>query len=117
MSTEFGKAAGHVFNVADVVEADFTQIEDLRAVIKLRNGTEITALDIDALEAAYLIKPTVVEGKRLRFATRAWVVHNLIGHPLMQMLAFFGKYELAFKVHDDTAPRALGRKDTVNNGS
>lgn len=107
---DFGKASGRVFRLDDITSADFTRIEQLEASVTLRNGEVIHARDIDALELAYAIKPSVVEGKRLRYARHSWVVHNLFGHPLMQMLAFFGAYRKAFQVHDATAPRAIGAK-------
>lgn len=66
--------------------------------------------DIDALELAYAVKPSAVEGKRLRYARGSWMVHNLLGHPLMQVLALFKLYRWAFWVHDKTAPRARGSR-------
>lgn len=33
-----------------------------------------------------------------------WAVHNLIGHPLMEVLTWFGAKQLAKKVHDGTLP-------------
>lgn len=47
---------------------------------------------------------------RLRLAKRAWLVHNLVGHPLMQLLALFGCYRKAFAVHEATVPRPTGRR-------
>jgi hypothetical protein len=111
---EFGKVAGRVFRLEDVTSADFSRIEDLQASVTLRDGQTIEARDIDALELAYAIKPSVVEGKRLAYARHAWVFHNLVGHPLMQLLALFGAYRLAFRVHDATAPRARGAKPRSN---
>ena len=107
---DFGKAAGRVFRLEDITSADFSRIEELVASVTLRNGQVFECRDIDALELAYAIKPTAVEGKRLRYARHAWVVHNLFGHPLMQLLAFFKLYRAAFKMHDATAPRAIGSK-------
>ena len=34
-----------------------------------------------------------------------WAVHNLVGHPLMQILTWLGKPELGVRVHDATTPR------------
>lgn len=33
-----------------------------------------------------------------------WTFHNIIGHPLMQILVLLGMLELAKKVHDGTLP-------------
>ena len=108
--SQFGKTAGRVFRFDEIAEADFSQIEQLEATVTMRNGHVFEVRDIDALELAYAIKPTVVEGRRLRYARHAWMVHNLIGHPLMQLLALFRLYRWAFLVHDATAPRARGAK-------
>lgn len=109
-SCDFGKAAGRVFRLDDVTSADFSRIEELYATVTLRDGQTFECRDIDALELAFAIKPTAVEGKRLRYAKYAWMVHNLVGHPLMQFLALFKLYRCAFYVHDVTAPRARGTK-------
>ncbi|MBK3780363.1 hypothetical protein G3A43_08835 [Paraburkholderia aspalathi] len=106
----FGKAAGRVFRLDDISSADFSRIEQLEATVTMRNGHVFEVRDIDALELAYAIKPTAVEGRRLRYARCAWMVHNLVGHPLMQLLALFKLYRCAFWVHDATAPRARGTR-------
>lgn len=33
-----------------------------------------------------------------------WPVHNLIGHPLMQIFEWLGMSEIATRVHDETLP-------------
>ena len=33
-----------------------------------------------------------------------WPVHNLIGHPLMQIFEWLGMPEIATRVHDETLP-------------
>lgn len=33
-----------------------------------------------------------------------WAVHNLVGHPLMQIFSWLGMKDLAAKVHDATVP-------------
>ena len=79
--------------------------------IFLLDGHIIKAQGIDALENAMLLKPSSLEGKRLRWAKRAWVIHNLIGHPLMQIFAFFGFTKKAMWIHDITVPKPLGVKN------
>jgi hypothetical protein len=41
---------------------------------------------------------------------RAWLVHNLLGHPVMQLLALLRLYRWAFWAHDATVPQPRGRK-------
>lgn len=102
---EYGKANGRVFKLADVVLVDFSKLPELEALITLSTGQQLTAYDIDALELAYALKPSVVEGRRLRHARFSWLVHNVIGHPLMQLLALVKCYKAAFWVHDVTVPK------------
>lgn len=35
---------------------------------------------------------------------RNWTMHNLIGHPLMEILYWIGFKRMAAKVHDGTLP-------------
>ncbi len=40
-----------------------------------------------------------------------WPMHNLIGHPLMQIFEWLGMPEIATRVHDETLPaNALGNR-------
>lgn len=112
VGAEFGKAHGIAFRLAEVVEADFSELKLLKATVKLSNGSVIEAFDIDALELAYSLKPSVVEGMRFKHAKLSWVIHNMIGHPVMQLLALFGCYRAAFWVHDVTVPKVKRPKVT-----
>ena len=59
----------------------------------------------DAIEAVLLLKPSQTEGLQLSWQKRAWAVHNLIGHPGMQILAWLGLAKLGIALHDYTVPR------------
>ncbi len=107
----FAKAGTQVFPVSQVVLADFSRIEELKVRVELSNGRELMLSDIDAIEFALATKPSVLESRRLRWPRFAWAVHNLVGHPLMQLLAFVKAYRLAFLVHDGTVPRPVGRRE------
>lgn len=48
--------------------------------------------------------PSVLEGKQAKYKRNAWAIHNLIGHPLMQLLSWVGLTRLGIKVHDATVP-------------
>ncbi len=106
----FAKAGTLVFSLDRVVSADFSDIEQLRVRVLLTDASVVEATDIDAIELALLLKPSVLESRRLRWPKFAWFVHNMVGHPLMQLLALFGAYCWAFWVHDATVPRPLGAK-------
>jgi len=89
---------------------DYSQIEDLILTAYYDNGLSFRIEGIDALESAMALRPSALEGKRLLWAKGAWHFHNLVGHPLMSILAILGLHRLAFVVHDGTVPRAKGKK-------
>lgn len=62
---------------------------------------------VHGAEATNLIMtlcPAVLEGKQAKYRRHAWAIHNLIGHPLMQLLSWIGLTRLGIKVHDATIP-------------
>lgn len=107
--SDFGKAAGRVFRLDAVTFADFSKLPELEVGVTLSTGERFKAYDIDALELAYALKPSVVEGRRLKHARYSWLVHNVIAHPLMQVLAMCGCYKTAFWVHDSTVPKVRSK--------
>lgn len=97
--------AGDALIAEDAVrEVDLSALERLRVVIRHDGGTAV-AEGIQAIEALMHLKPSAMEGRRLRWARHAWAFHNLVGHPVMQMLAFVGLRRWAIAVHDGTVPR------------
>lgn len=59
----------------------------------------------EAIDLIMTLKPSALEGTRLKWLRRAWMVHNLIGHPGMQLLALFRQYDWAMRLHEMTVPR------------
>ena len=57
-----------------------------------------------AVEVILWTKPSALEGTHVRWIRHAWAVHNLVGHPLMQILVWLGFRKAAFAVHDGTVP-------------
>lgn len=110
-SEYFLKVNEFIFSKYEIALLDCSQIEDLIVTITLKNNQIIIAKDIQALELVMQVKPSVLEGKRLKWAKFAWFIHNVFGHPLTQILALFKCYKLAFWIHDVTVPKPLGKKD------
>lgn len=106
----FAKSGHLVFPLDNIALADFENIEKLQVNVTLKTGETILVEDIDAIELALLIKPSVLESRRLRWPRCVWIVHNTIGHPLLQLLALFKLYKWAFWVHDATVPRPIGKR-------
>ena len=94
----------------DIRVIDMTHLDELRVRVHLAEpGEPVELRDAQAVDLLMRICPSVFEGPRLRFARHAWAVHNLIGHPVMQICAWLGKPKLGLWVHDVTVPTPLGR--------
>ena len=104
MSREFFRAGAYVLPVAGIRGIDLTRIVDHEATVVHERGT-FKLTGADAIEVVMLVKPSALEGRRLRWSRDAWAVHNMIGHPLLQVLAWLGQPKLGIRVHDATTPR------------
>jgi hypothetical protein len=93
-----------------ITRVDCDRLEELVVVVHLNDGSKLEALDIDAVEIMMQLKPSVIEGHRLSYGKGMWTVHNLLGHPLLTILAWFHQYKQAFWVHDVTVPKPRGRR-------
>lgn len=105
----FVRVGERLLRASAITSVDTTRLEDLEVTVHHEDG-KFRASGSDAIDVVMALRPSALEGRRLRFARRAWAVHNLVGHPLMQALAWVGLRELGLWVHDATAPRALGRR-------
>ena len=106
------KADGLIIPFRSICYIDTTQIEELIVSVHLYDGSIRKAHDLDAIELVMQLKPSALEGRRLRYAKHMWIIHNWFGHPLMQVLAFFKCHKLAFWVHDATVPKPASSKIT-----
>lgn len=104
---EFVKAGDTIIRLADIKSIDMKEIErGLLYVTHQGGGTE--ARDFDAFEILMLLHPAALEGRRLRWAKNAWAFHNLVAHPLMQVMVWLGFKKRAIWLHDITVPKPLG---------
>ncbi len=74
---------------------------------------DMYAQKVSGAEATTLIMtlcPAVLEGKEAEYKRHAWAIHNLIGHPLMQILSWLHLTALGIKIHDATIPDPKGHK-------
>ncbi len=91
---------------SDVLYVDISQIERQYIRVVARSHPEtLEVTGFNAVELVYHLKPGALEGRRLKWVKRAWAFHNLVAHPVMQLLAYFGFYKQAMWVHDATVPR------------
>ncbi len=101
-------AGDRIIPVAQITGLDISGLVTEEVVIVTTTEGDFIATGFHAIEAVMAIKPSAMEGRRLRWRKGAWAVHNMIGHPVMQILAWFGFGAAAVRFHDWTTPRPLG---------
>lgn len=109
-SDEFVKSENIIFRKDDISYIDCSNIENLEVKVVLKNGQNFLVHEIHAIEIVMQVKPSLFEGKRLKWPKFVWCIHNLFAHPLTQILALLKFYKLAFWIHDVTVPKPKGRK-------
>lgn len=107
----FLKFGNELINVNHIVTVDISKIENLEICVVLNNGKTAAAFGHEAIEAALVLKPQAIEGVKLKFPKNAWIIHNLLAHPAMQILSLFGKHRAAFALHDATIPHPVKNGD------
>jgi hypothetical protein len=103
------KVRRQLYSTDKVSYVDCNQIENLIVEVHLVNGEILTLEGLDAIELVMQAKPSMIEGKRFKFRKGAWIVHNIIAHPLMQIFALLRLYKLAIWIHEVTVPRPKGK--------
>jgi len=102
------KAGDKLVPFHDVKEVDISCVEYAEVTITTHSGDIYVARGFDAIEAVMAIKPSALEGRRLKWQQGAWAFHNLVGHPLVQILAWMGFKKRAIWLHDVTTPTPRG---------
>ena len=113
MSPNFIKCGSFLIPLADIVEVDTYFIEQGYITVKTKK-TMMLISGLDAIEAVMLLKPSALEGKRLKWRRNAWAFHNFIGHPVVQILSWLGFKKEAIRFHDWTTPTPTGFKNKVD---
>lgn len=98
-----------IIHTDEIDWVDIRRLEELVIVVHHSGGQQSIINGIQAIDIIMTIKPSAFEGKRMRWKRHMWMVHNLIGHPLMQLLVFAKQYKLAIRVHEATIPKPEGR--------
>jgi hypothetical protein len=109
MSRSFIKAGDIMLPVRDIESVDISRIEQGSVTIAAR-GQRFEAHDFDAFEIVMLLQPSALEGRRLRWVKNAWAFHNLVAHPVMQIMVWLGFRKLAIRLHDATVPKPAGTR-------
>lgn len=104
LPSDFVKAGMALIPVSDIRRVDLEQLEDQIVTIHTMDAT-YTSEGSDAIETVMLCKPSALEGRRLKWRKHAWAYHNLIAHPVMQIMVWMGRTRQAVAYHDRTTPR------------
>ncbi len=107
-SPAFIKAGQSLIPIALVEEIGMEEVENDVVRVRWGGGQTAHARGFDAVEAVMLTRASALEGRRLRWRKGAWALHNLVAHPLMQLLAWMGYGRLAMRLHDATTPVPRG---------
>ncbi|RWZ87308.1 MAG: hypothetical protein EO766_12345 [Hydrotalea sp. AMD] len=107
-TVNFVNINSQIVKLNDIVKIDLSKFKSETIDVYLIDNQVIEVTGFPALELIWLIKPSVLEGKtNIRFKKNSWVIHNLIAHPLMQILAWFKMYKQAIWIHDITVPKPI----------
>lgn len=103
--TQFIKVNDLLVNIATIDVIDCSLLESQLVVKVYINGEAHVVANQAAVDLVIQINPSILEGLNLKFIRHRWALHNLIGHPLLQILSWAGKVKLGFWIHDNTVPR------------
>lgn len=87
-------------SIEDLPEKGFIMVKRIGFIDEVVKGPE-------AVNLIMRLCPEALEGKKLKYLRHRWAVHNLIGHPLMQLLSWLHLTPLGLKIHDLTVPNPI----------
>ena len=98
---------GQIHNVDQIKSVDCIRFAETGEItVHLVFSSEIVRSQ-EAVNVIMELCPSVMEGKEAKYARHAWAIHNLIGHPLMQIFASLHLPHLGIKIHDATVPNPI----------
>lgn len=97
---------GKIINVNTISHIDCSPFleQGYVQVYHINNDIPEGVRNAEALQLIMMLYPSVLEGKRGRYWKLAWAVHNLIAHPVMQILSMLYLHKWAIWVHEVTVP-------------
>jgi hypothetical protein len=107
----FIKIQNKIYNIDSIESINAANMDKLWLTVYFKDSTYIHVSGLEAIEVIMATKPSFFEGQRLKFPKRKWILHNLVAHPLMQILALLGFRKQGLWLHEVTVPKPLGLKD------
>ena len=101
---------GKIVNYDIIESVDYGALAILGSVlVHYKNKINEPVEGADAFNLVMDLCPEALEGEGLKYRRHAWSVHNIIGHPLMQICAWLGLSKLGLKIHDATVPHPINK--------
>lgn len=99
---------GKIVNSDLIHSIDYSQLIEHGYVKVYRVGTSYDLVEgPEAFNLMMELCPAALEGHRAKYHRHAWAIHNLLGHPLMQVLSWLHLTQLGIKIHDATVPNPI----------
>lgn len=97
-----------VINSESIDWIDYKNLVELGYInVYFKDGERELVEGPEAVTLIMELSPAALEGKRMQYPRHAWAIHNIIGHPLMQVLAWLHLPALGVKIHDLTVPNPI----------
>lgn len=96
---------GRLVNSDTISSIDVEELVDNEYIrVHYKDGKMELVERMDAFHIVDELAPAALEGRKAKYRRHAWAIHNLLGHPLMQVCAWLHLPRLGLKIHDMTIP-------------
>lgn len=99
---------GKLINSDTISRIDYSDLT-LKGYIRVHTkGSEVEIVEgPQAFDVVVRLAPEALEGERGKYHRHAWAIHNIFGHPLMQVCSWLHLTALGLKIHDATVPNPI----------
>lgn len=101
---EFFRAGDKILPIQGILGIDVSKLVKHEVSVSHREGYFLLT-GADAIDLVMIVKPSALEGRRLRWVRGAWAGHNIVGHVGMQILAWLKIPTWGVWLHEATTPR------------
>ncbi len=100
--------SGTIINSDDILEVRYSSFAEEGWIhITSKFGKVYLVEGQEAFEVLVRLCPEALEGQNAEEQKGRWAIHNLLGHPLMQIFSWLGFTSLGLKIHDATVPNPI----------
>lgn len=102
----FINANGGIYNSDHIHYIDYSlYVKSGIISIHFKGGRVVNVKTPESTNIIMTLCPNALEGHEAKYYKNAWMIHNLIGHPLMQLCSMLHLTSLGIKIHDATIPQ------------